>query len=64
MSQKLSLSALPSFQDDVTVPSYSREDLSAGIVHIGIGNFHRAHMAVYLDKLFSTGVGHDWASAA
>ena len=61
MSQKLSLSALPSFQDDVTIPSYSRDDLSAGIVHIGIGNFHRAHMAVYLDKLFSTGVGHDWA---
>lgn len=49
MSQKLSLSALPSFQDDVTIPSYSREDLSAGIVHIGIGNFHRAHMAVYLE---------------
>jgi len=30
-------------------------------VHIGLGNFHRAHMAVYLDDLFSLGIGHDWA---
>jgi mannitol 2-dehydrogenase len=30
-------------------------------VHFGVGNFHRAHQAVYLDDLFATGEGHDWA---
>jgi len=43
------------------LPSYDRSKLTPGIVHIGLGNFHRAHMAVYLDDLFSLGEGHDWA---
>ncbi len=43
------------------LPAYDRTKLTAGIVHIGLGNFHRAHMAVYLDDLFATGIGHDWA---
>ncbi|MEY8120197.1 mannitol dehydrogenase family protein [Falsihalocynthiibacter sp. BN13B15] len=59
--QKLDLSALNSLSANVIVPQYSRGDLTAGIVHIGVGNFHRAHMAVYLDALFSTGRDHDWA---
>ena len=45
----------------VAVPRYDRADLSAGIVHIGVGNFHRAHQAVYLDDLFNAGRDHDWA---
>ncbi|WP_103255698.1 mannitol dehydrogenase family protein [Tabrizicola aquatica] len=44
-----------------TLPSYDRSKLTPGIVHIGLGNFHRAHMAVYLDDLFALGLGHDWA---
>ena len=43
------------------IPAYDLSDLRAGIVHVGVGNFHRAHQAVYLDDLFSRGVGHDWA---
>jgi len=43
------------------MPSYDRSKLTPGIVHIGLGNFHRAHMAVYLDDLFALGEGHDWA---
>ncbi len=43
------------------LPSYDRSKLTPGIVHIGLGNFHRAHMAVYLDDLFALGFGHDWA---
>ena len=35
--------------------------LKAGIVHFGVGNFHRAHQAVYLDDLFNAGRDHDWA---
>lgn len=45
----------------VQTPAYDRSRLSPGIVHIGLGNFHRAHMAVYLDDLFAKGLGHDWA---
>ena len=45
----------------VAQPAYDRASLTQGIVHIGIGNFHRAHMAVYLDDLFATGRDHDWA---
>jgi mannitol 2-dehydrogenase len=42
-------------------PRYDRARLTPGIVHIGLGNFHRAHMATYLDDLFALGEGHDWA---
>jgi mannitol 2-dehydrogenase len=44
-----------------SLPAYDRSRLTPGIVHIGLGNFHRAHMAVYLDDLFALGEGMDWA---
>jgi mannitol 2-dehydrogenase len=56
----LSLSTLSSITSAAT-PAYSRDTLSAGIVHFGVGNFHRAHQAIYLDALFNSGEGHDWA---
>ncbi len=43
------------------LPAYDRSKLTPGIVHIGLGNFHRAHMAVYLDDLFAKGLSQDWA---
>ena len=46
---------------DLQMPAYDRNRLSPGIVHIGLGNFHRAHQAVYLDDLFARGLGLDWA---
>lgn len=46
---------------NVRRPSYRPEDLTAGIVHFGVGNFHRSHQASYLDRLFDLGVGRDWA---
>ncbi|MDE3122482.1 MAG: mannitol dehydrogenase family protein [Paracoccaceae bacterium] len=58
---KLSNAALPNLPAGVARPSYDRASLTAGIVHIGVGNFHRAHQAVYLDDLFNLGEGHDWA---
>ncbi|WP_371156042.1 mannitol dehydrogenase family protein [Jannaschia sp. 2305UL9-9] len=57
----LSLANLDALPAQVARPGYDRDDLTAGIVHIGVGNFHRAHMAVYLDQLFGTGKDHDWA---
>ena len=61
MTTKLSLATVPALGDRVSIPSYNRAELSPGILHIGMGNFHRAHQAVYLDRLFELGQGHDWA---
>lgn len=61
MSVKLSAAALSRLPAGVAAPKYRRTDLRAGIVHIGLGNFHRAHQAVYLDDLFNAGRDHDWA---
>ncbi len=42
-------------------PSYDRSQLTTGIVHLGIGNFHRAHQAVYTDDVLATPDGPlDW----
>ena len=35
----------------VPVPAYDRQLVTPGIVHIGVGGFHRAHQAMYLDPL-------------
>ena len=58
---KLSLTTVRSLQADVVTPRYARSSLTPGIVHFGVGNFHRAHLAVYLDELFNMGLNHDWA---
>lgn len=42
-------------------PRYDRAQLTAGIVHIGLGNFHRAHQAWYLHQLMQAGEALDWA---
>ena len=61
MAVELSSAALSSLPAAVGTPGYDRGALSPGIVHIGVGNFHRAHQAIYLDKLFGLGMDHDWA---
>lgn len=57
----LNLENLASFPKSVRVPSYDRSDLSVGIIHIGLGNFHRAHQAWYTHRLMDQGLAHDWA---
>src|SRR6218665_3942214 len=61
MAVRLSRATLGQLGPSVSGPSYRREELSPGIVHIGVGNFHRAHQAAYLDELFERGRDHDWA---
>jgi len=61
MTTPLSLANLASLGSKVAIPKYRREELSPGIVHIGLGNFHRAHQALYLDALFNKGRDKDWA---
>ena len=46
---------------DIARPTYDRSALTPGIVHIGVGNFHRAHQAWYLHRLMQNGQAHDWA---
>lgn len=58
---KLSLANLDILAEKIAVPTYRREDLSPGILHFGVGNFHRAHMAVYLHELFNQGKNLDFA---
>ena len=37
----------------IAAPEYDRDQIRAGIVHIGVGGFHRSHQAMYLDRLLS-----------
>ncbi|MGA3362087.1 MAG: mannitol dehydrogenase family protein [Solirubrobacteraceae bacterium] len=43
------------------MPAYDRSRLSVGIVHFGVGGFHRAHQAMYMDRLMNAGEAFDWA---
>ncbi|MGP9665920.1 mannitol dehydrogenase family protein [Halomonas sp. AOP22-C1-8] len=51
---------LGNLNDDVAIPCYERAKLTPGIVHVGVGGFHRAHQAMYLDELMQQGLALDW----
>ncbi len=57
---RLSSDALTGLDPRVTVPDYGRAAITPGIAHIGVGGFHRAHQAVYLDSLLQKGLAQDW----
>jgi mannitol 2-dehydrogenase len=57
---ELSAQNLRRLDPRIGTPPYDREALGAGIVHIGVGGFHRAHQAVYLDDVCRTGLT-DWS---
>ncbi len=44
----------------VKVPGYNRENLTAGIVHVGVGGFHRSHEAFYTDDYMSETGDTSW----
>ncbi len=50
---RLSAAFLNSAPKTIRVPDYNRTSVTAGIVHLGVGAFHRAHMAVYVDDLLA-----------
>jgi mannitol 2-dehydrogenase len=58
---KLSLSALHTLPDRVSVPGYDPRTLTSGIVHFGVGGFHRSHEAMYIDRLLNAGGNAGWA---
>jgi len=47
---------LPRLRGRVDVPLYRRDQLRSGVVHLGVGSFHRAHQAVYFDDLARLGL--------
>lgn len=60
-AMKLSDATLSQLPEQVDRPKYDRSALTPGIVHIGLGNFHRAHQAWYLHRLMQDGLARDWA---
>ncbi|MEC9431666.1 MAG: mannitol dehydrogenase family protein [Pseudomonadota bacterium] len=57
---RLSRETLGALPAGVAAPAYDRARVSPGILHVGLGNFHRAHLAIYLDDLFAMGKSMDW----
>jgi len=51
---------LADLDEAVTVPTYDRDEVTVGIVHIGVGGFHRAHQAMYVDRLLEAGGSTEW----
>jgi mannitol 2-dehydrogenase len=44
----------------VPAPEYDRAKVTVGVVHFGVGGFHRAHQAMYHDRLMNAGEALDW----
>lgn len=44
----------------IDTPNYDRHSVSVGIAHIGAGHFHRAHQAMYIDRLLQRGMAREW----
>ncbi|WP_343224776.1 mannitol dehydrogenase family protein [Pelagicoccus sp. SDUM812005] len=47
-------------QNRAICPSYDRSKVKTGIVHVGVGGFHRSHQAFYTDELMNAGESLDW----
>jgi len=45
---------------DLAIPRYDRRQVTTGIVHIGVGGFHRSHQAMSIDTLMNRGAAMDW----
>ncbi|MDT5286679.1 MAG: mannitol 2-dehydrogenase, partial [Mycobacterium sp.] len=59
---KLNAATLPEIP--IAKPGYDRDEITVGIVHFGVGGFHRAHQAMYVDRLLAEGAqegrAKDW----
>jgi mannitol 2-dehydrogenase len=58
--QSLRTATLTSLAGSLPVPTYDRSRVRAGIVHLGVGAFHRSHQAMYVDRLLQQGQAQDW----
>ncbi|MGY1705985.1 mannitol dehydrogenase family protein [Geodermatophilus sp. SYSU D00697] len=55
MTTPLRQSTLATLPEAVRRPAYDRAAAAPGVVHLGVGGFHRSHQAVYLDRLLGRG---------
>ncbi|MBV1833807.1 mannitol dehydrogenase family protein [Novacetimonas pomaceti] len=56
----LNTTSLPHLPPNIAVPSYDRAKVTPGIAHLSVGNFHRAHEAVYVDHILARPGQSDW----
>jgi mannitol 2-dehydrogenase len=56
----LTAQTLPYWRGRLPVPTYDRDLVTTGVVHVGVGGFHRAHQAMYHDRLMNAGTALDW----
>ncbi len=52
--------ALDACADRLPTPGYDRGRVTTGVIHVGVGGFHRAHQAMYQDRAMNAGSGMDW----
>ena len=45
---------------ELKIPSFKREECKIGIVHLGVGNFHRAHQALYINNYIEETNDKNW----
>ena len=57
---KLNEASLARLPNNVRIPTYDRQQITNGIVHIGVGGFHRAHQALYLDDYLDQNPNSQW----
>ncbi len=58
--QPLNARTLGYWRERLPVPDYDRDLVTPGVVHVGVGGFHRAHQAMYHDRLLSDGGAREW----
>jgi len=56
----LNARTLAYWSDRLPVPAYDRDLVTPGVVHVGVGGFHRAHQAMYHDRLMNKGMALGW----
>ncbi len=59
-TQPLNARTLAYWREQLPAPAYDRDLVTPGIVHFGVGGFHRAHQAMYTDRLLNEGAALDW----
>lgn len=60
MEIKLNAANLNLLDPNIQVPKYDRQKIGQSIMHVGVGGFHRAHQALYMDDLFRQGSDLQW----
>ncbi|MBV8141104.1 MAG: mannitol dehydrogenase family protein [Verrucomicrobia bacterium] len=60
MTTQLNTANLHLLNPNVQIPRYDRQKVGQSIMHVGVGGFHRAHQALYMDDLFNQGNDPQW----